>query len=86
MQCEVREKMIRRVGAVEVECYKCREMEHKCRECPLWEKKERVAHVAKPQNAYQKRELACPVKEKVQEEERRLRRTEKEEVVRVAKP
>ena len=42
MQCGVREKMIKRVGAVEVECYKCGEMEHKCREYPLWEKKKRV--------------------------------------------
>jgi len=29
-------------GAVEVECYKCGEMEHKCREYLLWEKKKRV--------------------------------------------
>jgi len=86
MQYGVREKMIRRVGAVEVKCYKCREMEHKCKECPLWEKKERVARTAKLQKTYQKRELAHPMKKKVQEEERRLRRTEEEEVVRVAKP
>jgi len=35
MQCGVREKVIRRVGVVEVKCYKCGEMGHKCRECPL---------------------------------------------------
>jgi len=32
MQCGVREEVIRRVRAVEVECYKCGEMGHKCRE------------------------------------------------------
>ena len=37
--------------------------------------------MAKPQKVYQQREPACPVKEKVQEEERRLRRTEEEETV-----
>ena len=35
MQCEVEESMIRRVGVVEVECFKCGEKGHKCRECPL---------------------------------------------------
>jgi len=57
MQCEVREKMIRRIGAVEVECYKCGEMGHKSRECPLWKKakkekrrvEERAVCVAIPQ-------------------------------------
>ena len=33
MQCGVREKMIRRIRAVEVEYYKCREIGHKCKEC-----------------------------------------------------
>jgi len=35
MQCKVEERMIRRVGVVEVECFKYRERGHKCRECPL---------------------------------------------------
>jgi len=45
---------------VEVECFKCGEKGHKCRECPFWkeEKKlqvaEEMAHVAMPQKAQQK--------------------------------
>jgi len=35
MQCGVGEKTIKRIRAVEVECYKCREMGYKCREYPL---------------------------------------------------
>ena len=35
MQCGVEEKMIRRYEMVVVECFKCREKGHKCRECPL---------------------------------------------------
>ena len=46
MQCGVEEKTIKEVVAVEVECYKCRERKHKYKKCLLWEKKERVAHVA----------------------------------------
>ena len=51
MQCRVEESMIRRVGVVEVEYFKCGEKEHKCREYPLWVRKKRVAHVARPQKA-----------------------------------
>jgi len=35
MQCRVEERTIKRVGVVEVECYKYRERGHKYRECPL---------------------------------------------------
>jgi len=35
MQCGEGERMIRRVGVVKVECFKCGKKEHKCRECPL---------------------------------------------------
>jgi len=35
MQCRVEESMIRRVGVVEVECFKCEKKGHKCRECLL---------------------------------------------------
>jgi len=69
-----------------VEYYKYGEEEHKCREYLLWKRKEKVVHAVKPQKVHQQRELAHPVKEKAQEEERRLRRTEEEEVARVAKP
>ena len=57
MQCDVRETTIRRQETVEVECFKCGEKGHKCRECPIWkgEKKlqvvEKVARVAMPQKA-----------------------------------
>ena len=48
MQCGVKERMIRRHEVVVVKCFKYREKGHKCRECPLWKKKERVACVTKP--------------------------------------
>jgi len=44
MQCRVEERTIKKVGVVEVECFKCGKKGHKCKECPLWVKKERVAH------------------------------------------
>jgi len=40
MQCGVEERMIRSVRVV-VECFKCREEGHKCRECLQWERKEK---------------------------------------------
>jgi len=85
MQCRVEERTIRRHEVVVVECFKCGEKGHKCRECPLWKKKKRVAHVAKPQKAHQQEGPAHPVKGKAQEGKRRLRRVEEEEAARVAK-
>jgi len=85
MQCGVEWRMIRRHEVVVVKCFKCGEKGHKCRECPLWEKKERVAYMAKPQKAHQQKGPACSVKGKVQKGERRLRRVE-EEKARIAKP
>jgi len=35
MQCRVKERTIRRHEAVKVECFKCGEKGHKCKECPL---------------------------------------------------
>jgi len=35
MQCDVKERMIRKQERVEVECFKYKEEEHKCMECPL---------------------------------------------------
>ena len=86
MQYEVEEKMIRRHEVVVVECFKCGEKGHKYREYPLWEKKERVAHVAKSQKAHQQKGPVYPVKGKVQEGEKRLRRVEEEEEACMAKP
>ena len=46
----------------------------------------KAAHVAIPQKVQQERRLACPIRKKVQEEEKRLRRVEEDEVAHVAKP
>jgi len=60
MQCNVKERMIKKQEMVKVECFKCGEKRHKCRECPLWKGKkklqvvEEVVHVAMPQKAQQK--------------------------------
>ena len=59
MQCDVRETTIRRQETVEVECFKCGEKGHKCREYPLWKGKklrvvEEVVRVAMLQKAQQK--------------------------------
>jgi len=62
MQYGVEEKMIRSVRMLGVKCFRCGEEGHKCRECPLWEKK--VKKVARPNEG-----KAC-------QEERRLRRME----------
>jgi len=65
MQCGAEEKTIRRQEMIVVECFKCGEKRHKHRECPLWEKRERVVHAAKLQRAYQQeRRLVCPIREK----------------------
>ena len=87
MQCGVEERMIRRHEVVVVECFKCGEKGHKYRECPLWKERVegRVVHVARPQKAHQQREPAYPEKGKAQEEERKLRRMEKEEAACMAK-
>jgi len=68
MSCgvELRKQEVKQEGW-KVECYKCREEGHKCRECPLWEKRERVACVARLQKAHQQKGPACPAKGKVEE-------------------
>jgi len=86
IQCGVEERMIRRVGVVEVECFKCRKKGHKCKECPLWMRKEKATYVARPQKAQQEEKPAHPIKGKAQEKKRRLRRAKKRETVRVAEP
>jgi len=60
MQCDVKERVVRKLETVEVECFKCGEKGHKCRECPLWKEGKKLqavreaAHVAMPQKAQQK--------------------------------
>jgi len=61
---------------VAVKCFRYREEGHKCRECPLWRKKEKVVE-----------RVACPVQKKAhQQKKRKLRRVEEEEAVYMAKP
>jgi len=86
MQCGVEERVVRSTRTVVVRCFKCGEEGHKCRECPLWEKKmKRVAHPNRGKAHQEERRLARPIREKAQEGEKRLRRMEKEKVVRPAK-
>ena len=86
MQCGVEEKTIRSVRMLGVKCFRYGEEEHKCRECPLWEKK--VKRVVCPDGGkahQEERRLVCPIRKKAQEEEKRLRRMEEEKAVRPAK-
>ena len=46
MQCGVEKRVVRSMKTVAVRCFKCGEEGHKCRECPLWEKKPK--RVARP--------------------------------------
>jgi len=65
---------------VAVKCFKCREEGHKCREYPLWERKvKRVAYLKEGKAHQGKRRPARPIREKVQEGEKRLRRVEEGE-------
>ena len=88
MQSRDEGRMTRRIKAVVVMCYKCGEKGHKCRECPLWEKK--VKEVTRPVEGKvhqgERRRLVRPEKRKAQEGERKLRRAEKEEAAHMAKP
>jgi len=90
MQCGVEERMIRRHEVVVVECFKCGEKGHKCKECLLWEKtkeerrarrvvEEQAACVARPQKMQQERKLMRPTREETQEGEKRFRRVEESE-------
>jgi len=59
MQYRVEKRVVRRQEVVGVECFKCGEKRHKCRECPMWkriEKRgvEKAVCVAKPQKVQQK--------------------------------
>jgi len=71
--------------AVVVKCFRCGEEGHKCKECPLWKKKEKAARMARSQKVQQKEKPAHPEKEKAQEKKRRLRRVEEGEAARPIK-
>ena len=75
IQCDVKERMIRKQETVKVEYFKYGEKGHKCREYPLWkeEKKlqvvEETVHMAMPQKVQQKewrRSPAHVLQQKVQ--------------------
>jgi len=63
MQCSVEERVVRGARREVVRCFKCREKGHKCRECPLWEKK--VKRVVRPNEgkAHQKEKFVGGAKE-----------------------
>ena len=64
-----------------MKCFKCGKEGHKCRECPLWEKK--VKRVARPNEgkAHQEEKRPVrPIREKAQEGEKKVRRVEGREV------
>jgi len=80
MQCGVEERAIKSMRMVAVKCFKCGEEGHKCRECPLWERKvKRVVHPEVGKAHQGERRLACPIREKTQEGEKRLRRVKEGE-------
>jgi len=86
MQCGVEERVVRSMRMVAIRCFKCGEEGHKCRECPLWEKKPK--RVARPDGGkvhQEERRPAYLIREKVQEVEKRLRRVEEEEAVHMAR-
>jgi len=97
MQCGVEKRMIRKKEVIVVECLKCGEKWHKCKECPLWRKmkeekrlrrivEEEVVCVARPKKVQQKGKLACPIRKEAQEAERKLRRVEESKATRMTKP
>jgi len=64
----VKERVVRSTRTVVAKCFKCREEEHKCRECPLWERK--LKRVARPKEG------------KAHQGEKKLRKVEEDEATR----
>ena len=80
MQCGVEERAVRSMRSTAVKCFKYGEEEHKCRECPLWERKvKRVVCLKKRKMHQGERRPAHPIREKVQKGEKKLRRVEEGE-------
>jgi len=71
MQCGVEERVVRSIKTAVVRCFRCEGEGHKCRECPLWERK--VKRVARPRGG------------KAHQGERKLRRMEEEKAARPVK-
>jgi len=76
MQCGMEGRIVRSMRTAAVKCFMCGEEGHKCREYPLWRKKEKKVE-----------RVAHPVQGKAhQQEKRKLRRVEGEETACMAKP
>ena len=71
IQCGVEERVVRSMKMAVVRCFRCESEGHKCRECPLWERK--VKRVARPREG------------KAHQGERKLRRMEEEKAARPVK-
>jgi len=52
MQCGVEERVVRSIRTVVVKCFKCGKEGHKCRECPLWERKVKRVTCPKKRKAH----------------------------------
>jgi len=71
MQCGVEERTIRRQEVIVVECFKCGEQGHKCKECPLWEKMRKEKRLRREEEE----RAVHPIREKVQKAEMKLKST-----------
>jgi len=71
MQCRLEERTIRRQEVIVVECFKCGEQGHKCKECPLWEKMRKEKRLRREEEE----RAVCPIREKVQKAEMKLKST-----------
>jgi len=87
MQCGVEERVVKSMRTAVVKCFKCGGKEYKYRECPLWKRKvKRVVRLDEGKVHQEGRRPVCPIREKAQEEEKRLRRVEEDEAAYVAEP
>jgi len=77
MQCRIEERVVRTMRTAGIRCFKCGKEGHKCRECPLWKMEEKKVACLEQRKVHQEeRRPVRPIKEKVQEGEKRLRRVE----------
>jgi len=49
IQCEIKGRIVKSIRMAAVKYFRCGEEGHKCRECPLWRKKEKkMERIARP--------------------------------------
>ena len=71
MQCGVEERTVRSMRLIAVKCFKCGEEGHKCRECPLWERKVKRVACPKEEKAHQgERRPVCSIRKRCKKEKR----------------